>query len=153
MIVLSFIIGFMITFAEPDLMVLATQVKDFSTLESVWIFIATVSLGVGLFLILAMLKLVFKWRLSIILAICYTLVLILAFFVPPSFMPIAFDSGSVTTGPISVPFLLAFGLGLSAVRSGKNEDDSFGLIALCSAGPIEEFHHLKTKKKANKKNL
>ena len=136
MIVLSFIIGFMITFAEPDLMVLATQVKDFSTLESVWIFIATVSLGVGLFLILAMLKLVFKWRLSIILAICYTLVLILAFFVPPSFMPIAFDSGSVTTGPISVPFLLAFGLGLSAVRSGKNEDDSFGLIALCSAGPI-----------------
>lgn len=136
MMLLSLVIGFMITFAEPDLMVLATQVQQFSTLQSVWIFIATVSLGVGIFLMLAILKLVFRWKLSVILAISYSIIIVLAFFVPQQFMPIAFDSGSVTTGPISVPFLMTFGLGLSAVRSGNNEDDSFGLIALSSAGPI-----------------
>ncbi len=136
MIACSFVIGFMITFAEPDLMVLANQVAEYSSLSNVWVFISTVSLGVGIFLMFAILKLVFKWKLSVLLAICYGAILVLAFFVPQQFMPIAFDSGSVTTGPISVPFLISFGLGLSAVRSGKNEDDSFGLIALCSAGPI-----------------
>lgn len=136
MLLISFIIGFIITFAEPDLMVLAIKVADKSSLNSVWIFIATVSLGVGLFLMLAIFKLVFRWRLSLIMTITYGAILILSFFVPKQFIPIAFDSGSVTTGPISVPFLLSFGLGLSAVRSGNNEDDSFGLIALCSAGPI-----------------
>lgn len=132
----SFVIGFMITFAEPDLMVLANQVAGVSSLTNIWIFIATVSLGVGIFMILAVLKIFFRLKLSIILAVCYTLILILAFFVPSNFMPICFDSGSVTTGPISVPFLLSFGVGLCASRSGKNEDDSFGLIALSSAGPI-----------------
>ena len=136
MLILSFVIGFMITFAEPDLMVLAMQVEAKSSLSSIWIFISTVSLGVGIFLMLAIFRLVFRWKLSYIMTICYTLILVLAFFVPQNFMPIAFDSGSVTTGPISVPFLITFGLGLSAVRSGDNEDDSFGLIALCSAGPI-----------------
>jgi len=136
MILCSFVIGFIITFAEPDLMVLATQVAQFSTLSSVWLFIAAVSLGVGFFLIFAILRLVLKWKVSIMLTIMYTIIITLAFFVPKEFMPIAFDSGSVTTGPISVPFLIAFGLGLSAVRSGNNEDESFGLIALCSAGPI-----------------
>ena len=136
MIICSFAIGFIITFAEPDLMVLAEQVSDFAQADIVWLFISTVSLGVGIFLMLAILKLVFKWNLATLLAISYGAILILAFFVPQEFMPIAFDSGSVTTGPISVPFLMSFGLGLSAVRSGKNEDDTFGLIALCSAGPI-----------------
>lgn len=132
MVICSFAIGFIITFAEPDLMVLAQQASP----NGVWLFIATVSLGVGLFLMLAILKIVFKWNLSVILTIAYGLIITFAFFVPKEFMPIAFDSGSVTTGPISVPFLICFGLGISAVRSGKNEDDSFGLIACCSAGPI-----------------
>ncbi|MBQ3048209.1 MAG: DUF1538 domain-containing protein [Clostridia bacterium] len=136
MVVLSFFIGFIITFAEPDLMVLAEQVAASSSLYSVWVFIATVSLGVGIFLMFAILKLVLQWKLSTVLTICYGFILFLAFFVPEEFMPIAFDSGSVTTGPISVPFLLTFGLGLSAVRSKNSEDDSFGLIAMCSAGPI-----------------
>ncbi len=133
MILCSFIIGFIITFAEPDLMVLANQVMGEA---SSMFFIAVVSLGVGIFLMLAICKIIFKIRLSIILSVVYGLILILAFFVPKEFMPIAFDSGSVTTGPISVPFLISFGLGIAAVRSGKNEDDSFGLIACCSAGPI-----------------
>ncbi len=136
MLVVGFIIGFIITFAEPDLMVLANQVAQVSSLSSTWFFIATVSLGVGLFLLLAILKIVFRWKLSVIMSVCYGAIILLSFFVPKQFMPIAFDSGSVTTGPISVPFLLTFGLGLSAVRGGQNEDDSFGLIAMCSAGPI-----------------
>ena len=136
MVVCSFVIGFIITFAEPDLMVLATQVAQYSSLSNVWIFISVVSVGVGISLVLAILKMICKWKLSIILAICYTIMIALAFIVPKEFMPIAFDSGSVTTGPISVPFLITFGLGLYVVRGGKSEDDSFGLIALCSAGPI-----------------
>ncbi len=136
MIACSFVIGFIITFAEPDLMVLATQIAQYSTLSNVWIFISIVSVGVGISLILAILKMVCKWKLSAILAVVYAIIIVLAFFVPQEFMPIAFDSGSVTTGPISVPFLITFGLGLYAVRGGKNEDESFGLIALCSAGPI-----------------
>lgn len=134
MVLCSFIIGFIITFAEPDLKVLANQVMGEGSTS--FLFIGIVSLGVGIFLMFAVMKIIFKIRLSVILAIAYGLILILAFFVPKQFMPIAFDSGSVTTGPISVPFLISFGLGIAAVRSGKNEDDSFGLIACCSAGPI-----------------
>ena len=134
MVLCSFVIGFIITFAEPDLMVLANQVMGEGA--SSYFFIAVVSLGVGIFLMLAIMKIVFKLRLSVILTITYSVIIILSFFVPKQFMPIAFDSGSVTTGPISVPFLMSFGLGIAAVRSGKNEDDSFGLIACCSAGPI-----------------
>ena len=134
MVLCSFIIGFIITFAEPDLKVLANQVMGEGA--SSFFFIGVVSLGVGIFLMFAVMKIIFRIRLSVILTIAYGLILILAFFVPKEFMPIAFDSGSVTTGPISVPFLMSFGLGIAAVRSGKNEDDSFGLIACCSAGPI-----------------
>ena len=134
MVLCSFIIGFIITFAEPDLKVLADQVMGEGA--SSFFFIGVVSLGVGIFLMFAVMKIIFRIRLSIILSIAYGLIIILAFFVPKQFMPIAFDSGSVTTGPISVPFLMSFGLGIAAVRSGKNEDDSFGLIACCSAGPI-----------------
>lgn len=137
MLVCGVCIGFIITFAEPDLMVLAGQVVDFSSLNSTWLFISVVSIGVGILLMLGILRVYFKIKLSILLLISYGIVFILSFFVPPEFVPIAFDSGSVTTGPISVPFLIAFGLGLSAVRESKDEEDnSFGMIALCSVGPI-----------------
>ena len=62
---------------------------------------------------------------------------ILAFFSPSSFLAVAFDSGGVTTGPMTVPFIMAFGIGISAIRSDRRAaDDSFGLISLCSVGPI-----------------
>jgi len=132
MLISALIIGFVITFAEPDLAVLAEQSG-----MGKWLFICVVSLGVGIFLLLAVIKTVFQIKLNIMLAISYGLVFILAIFVPDSFLPLCFDSGSVTTGPISVPFLIAFGLGLATIRSSKSsEDDSFGLIALGSAGPI-----------------
>ena len=132
MLISAFLIGFVITFAEPDLSVLASQ-----TPINDWIFIACVSIGVAIFLVLAVLKIVFNVNLSILLAISYGLVFLLAFIFPNNFLPLSFDSGSVTTGPISVPFIMSFGLGLSAVRGGgHSKDDSFGLIALASAGPI-----------------
>ena len=132
MLVSALLIGFVITFAEPDLAVLAEQSG-----MGKWLFVCTVSLGVGIFLLLAVIKTVFQIKLNIMLAISYGLVFILSLFVPESFLPLCFDSGSVTTGPISVPFLIAFGLGLATIRSSKSsEDDSFGLIALSSAGPI-----------------
>ena len=137
MLVCGLVIGFIITFAEPDLMVLARQVADFSSLNSIWLFISVVSVGVGILLLLGILRVYFKIKLSILLFASYAIVFILSFFVPQEFVPIAFDSGSVTTGPISVPFLISFGLGLSSVRDSKDEEDnSFGMIALCSVGPI-----------------
>ncbi len=134
MLLVGFLMGIVITIAEPDLMVLANQVSSINT----WGLILAVGIGVGAFMILSILRILLRVPLNIVLTISYVLIFILGFFVPPQFAPIAFDSGSVTTGPISVPFLIAFGLGIASVRSDKktNSDDSFGLVALGSAGPI-----------------
>ena len=134
MLLVGFLMGVVITIAEPDLMVLANQVSSINT----WTLILAVGIGVGAFMILAILRMLLKVPLNIVLTVTYVLIFILGFFVPPQFAPLAFDSGSVTTGPISVPFLIAFGLGIASVRSDKksNSDDSFGLVALGSAGPI-----------------
>ncbi|MGN0798441.1 MAG: DUF1538 domain-containing protein [Christensenellales bacterium] len=136
MLLSAFVIGFIITFAEPDLMVLAKQVTENSSMSSIWLFIAIVSAGVGIFLLLGVLRLILKIKLNYLLAISYSIIFILALFCEPSFVAIAFDSGGVTTGPISVPLLIAFGLGFSVVRSKQEEDDSFGLVALSSIGPL-----------------
>ena len=128
-----FLLGFMITISEPDLQVLAHQVTSIPNS----ILIATVAIGVGFFLALAILRILFGWPLSKMLIGLYAIVLILSAFIPKSFLSVAFDSGGVTTGPMTVPFIMALGLGISSVRSdNKAEDDSFGLVALCSIGPI-----------------
>ena len=133
MLLVGFLMGLVITIAEPDLMVLAEQVTGVNN----WILILAVGIGVGVFMMLATMRTLFKIPLNIILTISYIIIFVLSIFVPPEFAPLSFDSGSVTTGPISVPFLMAFGLGLAAVRGSKSEsDDSFGLVALGSAGPI-----------------
>ncbi|MBQ9791278.1 MAG: DUF1538 domain-containing protein [Clostridia bacterium] len=129
----SFLVGFVLTIAEPDLNILAAS---FPGLKK-WILIISVSLGVGIFLLLSSIKTIFKIPLNIILSICYILIAILCFFVDPSFLPISFDASGATTGAISVPFIMAFGLGICSVRSGKNnQEDGFGQIALASVGPI-----------------
>lgn len=135
-LICSFVIGFIITIAEPDLTVLSNQVENLSSLNSAWVFIIVVSLGVGIFLFLASLRLHFKIPLNIILFSSYAVIFILSIFVPDEFVPISFDSGSVTTGAISVPFLMAFGMGLCATRSDKSVEDDFGMVALASIGPI-----------------
>lgn len=131
-LITTLIIGIIITLAEPDLRVLASQI---TSIPSNTLIIA-VSLGVGILFTLAVLKILFKFSLRTILIICYTIIFSLLFFVSSEFIPIAFDSSGVTTGPISVPFILAFGIGLTAFRTDSNvKNDTFGLIALCSIGP------------------
>ena len=132
-IVVSFVMGIIITIAEPDLQVLAKQVPSIPPM----ILILTVAVGVGFFLAVAVIRSLLKIRLSYILVFLYILTFILAFFAPDTFIPVAFDSGGVTTGPITVPFILAMGAGIASIRSDKDsKDDSFGMVALCSVGPI-----------------
>jgi hypothetical protein len=132
-LVISFIMGLIITIAEPDLQVLAQQVPSVPNM----VLILTVAIGVGLFLITAIIRTFFKIRLSVLLIIFYFLVFAVTIFTPENFIPVAFDSGGVTTGPITVPFILAMGLGVASVRSDKDsQNDSFGMVALCSVGPI-----------------
>ena len=128
-----FLIGVMITIAEPDLQVLAGQVPSVPNA----VLIAAVAVGVGLFLVLALLRILFRIRLSYLLFGFYIVVFILAYFVPPEFLSVAFDAGGVTTGPMTVPFIMALGVGVASIRSDKHaQSDSFGLVALCSVGPV-----------------
>ena len=132
-ITLSFLLGFIITVSEPDLQVLASQVPSVPNL----ILILSVACGVGVFLVVSLLRMLFSIALPPLLVGCYAVVFLLAFFVPPEFLAVAFDSGGVTTGPMTVPFIMALGVGVCAVRSDKKAGgDSFGLVALCSIGPI-----------------
>ena len=127
------IIGAMVTVAEPDLQVLARQTPAVPDM----VLILAVAAGVGFFLALAFLRSLFGWSLSHILLVCYIILFILAFYIPGDFLAVAFDSGGVTTGPVTVPFIMALGVGLSSIGQGKNADsDSFGLVSLCSIGPI-----------------
>lgn len=132
-IVISFVMGSIITISEPDLQVLANQVPSIPNFTLIF----AVAAGVGAFLIIAVLRMLFKIPLSYLLLGFYTVIFILAFFVPKDILAVAFDSGGVTTGPMTVPFIMALGVGISAIRSDKHAaDDSFGLVALCSIGPI-----------------
>lgn len=131
--IILFILGTIITLAEPDLKILASQISAIP--ENITII--AVSVGVGLFLVIAFLRIIFKINISWLLFIFYLITFILATFVPKDFWAIAFDSGGVTTGPITVPFIIALGIGAASVRGNKDsENDSFGLVALCSIGPI-----------------
>jgi hypothetical protein len=133
MVVVALIMGTMVTMAEPDLQVLARLAPGIPGMT----LIVTVAVGVGVFLVVAVLRIVFQLRLSYMLIAFYIVVFGIGFLVPDEFLAIAYDSGGVTTGPITVPFILAFGVGLASVRGGKSShDDSFGLVALCSIGPI-----------------
>ena len=133
-----FVLGMLITIAEPDLQVLADQVRSVMNGD---LLIYTVGFGVGAFLIVAILRIVFHRRLSNILMLFYMLLfalsLILAVNEQMDLLPMAFDSGGVTTGPITVPFIMALGVGISSVLGDRHsQENSFGLVALCSIGPI-----------------
>jgi len=131
--IVALVMGVLITVAEPDLAVLAHQVPSVPDAVLIW----SVAIGVGLFLVLAVLRIVFQKSLSLILIILYGILFALSFFIPQDFFAVAFDSGGVTTGPITVPFILSLGVGVAAVHGGKGgQDDSFGLVSLCSVGPI-----------------
>lgn len=127
------ILGFLITVSEPDLQVLAEQVPTISNA----ILINCVGIGVGLFLSITLIRNKKNIPLRNLLLIFYIVIVAIAFFAPAEFIPTAFDSGGVTTGPITVPFIMALGAGLASVKKGKHSgENSFGLVALCSIGPI-----------------
>ncbi len=130
---IGFVMGVIITISEPDLQVLAEQVPSVPNM----VLILTVAVGVGLFLSLAIIRIKFHIDLSRLLIVLYIALIGASFFVPGEFLAVAFDSGGVTTGPMTVPFIMAMGIGLASVRSDKNSSsDSFGLVALSSIGPI-----------------
>ena len=132
-VLITFIMGFIITISEPDLQVLAQQVPSIPNLTLIF----AVAFGVAIFLVLAILRMLFGIPLSYLLVGFYTIIFIITIFVPKDFLSIAFDSGGVTTGPMTVPFIMSFGIGISAIRSDKHAaDDSFGLVSMCSVGPI-----------------
>ena len=130
---ISFVIGILVTISEPDLQILAEQVSEIENL----VLILTVSVGVGIFLMIALLRIVFGISLNVILVVFYITAFAISFFLPEGFRPLAFDSGGVTTGPMTVPFIMSLGAGVSSARVNKGgRDDSFGITALCSVGPI-----------------
>jgi len=130
---ISFVMGVLITVAEPDLQVLSNQVPAIPNM----VLILTVAGGVGVFLALAVIRIMKKIDLSNLLMILYAILIVFSFFISKEFLAVAFDSGGVTTGPITVPFIMAMGVGISLIRGDKDAtSDSFGLVALASVGPI-----------------
>ena len=136
----SFVIGFLVTVAEPDIQVFGDQVHSVFQAVQKAKMVYMIALGVGIFIVFGLVKTMLQLNLKILLGIAYLAVFVLAFFTPEDFRGIAFDSGGATTGPMTVPFILALGVGVSAVRSGskKNQDnsDDFGLTGITSIGPV-----------------
>ncbi len=134
LLVAAFIIGFIVTAAEPDIQVFGNQVRGVFPFVNKLAITFVIAAGVGLFLMLGLFRIVLNFSIKITLLISYTLLFILVIFAPESFIGIAFDSGGATTGPMTVPFILALGLGVSSVRSDNN--NSFGLTGIASVGPV-----------------
>jgi len=135
---IAFLIGFAATIAEPDVIVLTNQVDMVSggaIGKNVLIYI--IAIGVAFFVAMAMLRILLGFPIAYLISAGYIIIMILAFFTPAEFVPVAFDSGGVTTGPMTVPIILALGLGFSSVLAGKSAmSDGFGLIGLASIGPV-----------------
>ena len=138
LLIVCFVLGMLITIAEPDLQVLAKQV---SAVMNGTVLVYAVGIGVGAFLIVAILRIVFRKQLSNILMLFYMLLFAMALMLVVNgnavLMPMAFDSGGVTTGPITVPFIMALCVGISSVLGDRHsQENSFGMVALCSVGPV-----------------
>lgn len=138
LLLIAFLMGVFVTIAEPDLTVLATQVAG--VIDGT-VLIVTIGVGVGAFLVLSVLRVIFRLNLSHLMTFFYMLLFAISALIvssgKQSFLPLAFDSGGVTTGPITVPFIMALGVGVAGILGDKHDrESSFGFIALCSIGPI-----------------
>ncbi len=132
-LLVCFVLGFVVTIAEPDLSVLASQIQSIPNL----VLILVVGIGVGLFLVVGQIRNMKYLKLRNLLLVFYSVVFLLALIVDRNFVAVAFDASGVTTGPITVPFIMALGIGLARRRDDENaSNDAFGLISLCSIGPI-----------------
>ena len=137
MLMVGFVVGFIITVAEPDVQVLAAQVTGVAPVIAPMALVCIIAAGVGFFVAVAMGRIIFQLPLKLLIFLCYALVFLCAFFVPDLFLGIGFDAGGATTGPMTVPFIMALGVGVAAVRGGSHAgDDSFGFVGLASVGPI-----------------
>lgn len=144
LVFVAFFIGFIVTLAEPDVQVLADQVRGIEPTVSKWGLIIAIAFGGGIFVSIGILRTILSIPLRLVLIISYTVLFLLAIFAPKAFQGVAFDSGGATTGPMTVPFIMALGVGVAAVRSKSSEeashssasDDSFGLTGIASIGPI-----------------
>lgn len=136
MIAIVSLISFLVTVAEPDVGVFASQVTSLFTSLNNNALVYSIAIGVAAFLIIAACRIVFKLSLRMILTISYAAVILLALFTPSEFLGIAFDSGGVTTGPMTVPILLSLGIGICSTGAFRNELDGYGMIGLASIGPI-----------------
>lgn len=135
----AFIIGVMVTIAEPDVQVLANQIRGVNPSVNKWVLILMIAVGVGLFVMMGLLRTVLSFSLKWVLIVSYAIVFAFAFLCPDTFQGVAFDAGGATTGPLTVPFIMALGVGVATVKStGKNSDsdDSFGLTGIASIGPV-----------------
>ncbi len=137
-LVIAFIMGFAVTVAEPDVRVLSQQVDMVSQgAISSNLLVLVIAVGVGLFVLLAILRIVKGIAIAYLLFAGYLVIFIISLFTPASFLPVSFDAGGVTTGPVTVPFIISLGLGTASVLGGKSSiSDGFGLIGLASIGPI-----------------
>lgn len=135
---IAFVMGFAATVAEPDVLVLTRQVDEVSQgaiTQSLLLYV--IATGIGFFVAMAMLRILLNVRIAYLLTAGYIVIIVLSFFAPPEFVPVAFDSGGVTTGPMAVPIILSLGLGFSSVLAGRSAlSDGFGLIGLASIGPV-----------------
>lgn len=132
-IIVFFLLGLLTTLAEPDLAVLARQLPGVPDM----VLMVTIAVGVGLFLVIAAQRIRHKFPLPYLLVGFYIIIFVLSYFIPDIFVPVSFDAGGVTTGPVTVPFIMALGFGIASVRTDKDTgSDSFGLVSLCSIGPI-----------------
>jgi hypothetical protein len=134
----AFVIGTAITLAEPDVRVLSTQVSSISggAVPS-WLLLLFVGIGVGLFIVAGLAIIIFQKNLMLALLAGYIVTFAVAvFFTPSTFVPVSFDAGGVTTGPITVPFIMAFAAGATGVIGNKKGGESFGMVGIASLGPI-----------------
>ena len=133
----GFIFGLLATIAEPALSVLAKQINGIMPLVNSTLFIWITGTGIGIGVAIALLRIIKNINIKLVFAILYALVFILVIFAPSEFVSLAFDGSGATTGDVSVPFILALGLGISATASkSKTNDDSLGIIGIASGGPI-----------------
>ena len=130
----AFLIGFIVTAAEPDIQVFGNQVRGVFPFVNKLAITFVIAAGVGLFLMLGLFRIVLSFSIKITLLVAYAILFVIVMVAPESFIGIAFDSGGATTGPMTVPFILALGLGVSSVRS--DNDNSFGLTGIASIGPV-----------------
>lgn len=134
----AFSLGFATTVAEPDVLVLSKQVDSISqgAISRDTVLYVT-AIGAGIYVALAMLRIVYGIRMAYLLAASYSIVILLSIFTPAEFVPLAYDSGSVTTGALTAPVVIALALGLSSVLAGRSAvSDGFGLLGFASVGPI-----------------